>query len=87
MKFTNILHAPGFGANLLSVKHMTFSEHGCEVSFKSGARLFDSHGELKGWTPEPVEYSDIYLLICDVLSGNKRSSDRATVTASPHASV
>ena len=25
MKFTNVLHVPGFGANLLSVKHITSS--------------------------------------------------------------
>ena len=31
-----------------------------------------------------MEYSDIYPRIYDVLSGNKRSSDRATVTASLH---
>ena len=48
MKFTNLLHVPGFGVNLLSVKHITSYGHGCEVSFKSGARLFDSNGELKG---------------------------------------
>ena len=60
MKFTNVRHVPGFGANL---KHVTSSEHGCEVSFKSGAKLFDSQGELKGWSPEPVEYSDICPLI------------------------
>ena len=31
-----------------------------------------------------MEYSDIYPLICDILSGNKRSSDKAAVTASLH---
>ena len=46
-----------------------------------------SQGELKGWSPEPVEYTDIYPLICDVLSGDKGSFDRAAVTASLHARV
>ena len=84
MKFTNVLHVSGFGANLLSVKHVTSSEHGCEVSFKSGARLYDSQGEFKNSSPEPVEYTDIYPLIYDVLRGNRRSYDRAALTASLH---
>ena len=87
MKFTKVLHVPSFGANLLSVKHITSSEHSSEVSLKCGATLYDSEGELKGWSPEPVDYTDIYPLICDVLSGNRRAPDRAAITASLHRPV
>ena len=34
-----------------------------------------------------MDYTHIYLLICDVLSGNRRAPDRATITASLHRPV
>ena len=77
-EFNNVKYVPGFGINVLSFKYVAPRAVG-GVLFQEGAQYFDSKGRLVGWSPEPREHTDLYPLICEVLSG--RGSDRTLYTS------
>ena len=76
--FKNVLFVPEFGINILSVKHVATKKQGCAVLFMGGAQFYDRDGNLIGWSPEPEAHTDLYPLICEVISGT--TSDRTLVT-------
>ena len=61
------------------VKYVASRVVGGGVLFQEGAQYFDSKGRLVGWSPEPREHTDLYPLICEVMSG--RGSDRTLYTS------
>ena len=40
--------------------------------FKNGARFLGPDGDLLGYSPFPGDYSELFPLICDVVSGSVR---------------
>ena len=76
--FKNMLFVPEFGINILSVKHVATKEQGCAVLFMGGAQFYDRDGNLIGWSAEPKAHTDLYPLICEVISGT--TSYRTLVT-------
>ena len=77
--FNNVKFVPGFGINVLSVKYVASRAVGGGVLFQEGAHYFDSYRRLVGWSPELKEHTDLYPLICEVMSG--KGSDRTLYTS------
>ena len=72
VQFRDVLHMLELEINLLSVIHLSSPEVECAVVFKNGAHFLGPDGELLGYSPFPGEYSELFPLICDVVSGRLR---------------
>ena len=78
-----MLRVPGFGDNILSVKKVADKRQGCGVLFSGGARFYNREGNLVGWSLEPKEHSEMYPLICDIISGTHNNTALVTTRGSP----
>ena len=81
--FKNVLFVPEFGINILSVKHVVSKKHRCAVLFLGGAQFYDREGNFIGWSPEPEYHTDLYPLICDVISGTTDNRNLVTTRGPP----
>ena len=79
LEFNNVKFVSGFGINVLFVKYVASRAVGGGVLFQGGTHYFDSKRRLVGWSPEPREHTDLYPLICEVISG--RGSERTLYTS------
>ena len=68
--FEGCLYVPGFGTNLLSVKKLYAKAIGSGVLFRAGAQFLDANNNLMGYSLEPIHRSDLYPLVCTIISGD-----------------
>ena len=68
--FEGCLFVPGFGANLLSIKKLSAKVTKTAVLFRAGAQFLDADNKLMWYCPEPVHKTDLYPLVCTIISGN-----------------
>ena len=68
--FEGCLFVPGFGTNLLPVKKLSAKVTKTAVLFRAGAQFLDADNSLMGYFPEPIHKSDLYPLVCTIISGD-----------------
>ena len=68
--FAGLLYAPSFGKNMLSVKKLSKKTTGTRVLFRAGSQFLDANNNLMGYSLEPVHRSDLYPLVCTIISGD-----------------
>ena len=68
--YEGCLCIPGFGTNLLSVKKLSAKVTKTAVLFRAGAQFLDADNNLMGYFPEPIHNSDLYPLVCTIISGD-----------------
>ena len=81
--FKNVLFVPEFGINILSVKHVASKKQGCAVMFMGDAQFYDREENLIGWSPEPEYHTDLYPLICEVISRTTTDNRTLITTRGP----
>ena len=62
---------PELEINLLSVIHLSLPKIDCAVMFKNRG----PDGDLLGYSPFPGDCGELFLLICDVVSGSVRGGN------------
>ena len=70
--FVGCLYVLGFGTNMLSVKKLSAKATGTGVLFRAGTQFLDADNTLMGYSPELVHRSDLYPLVCTIISGDVR---------------
>ena len=68
--FEGYLLVPAFGTNFLSVTKLSAKVTGTGVFFRAGAPILDANNNLMGFCPEPIHKSDLYPLVCTIISGD-----------------
>ena len=68
--FESCLFVPGFGTNLLSVKKLSAKVTQTAMLFCAGAQFLDAKNNLMGYCVEPIFKSELYPLVCAIISGN-----------------
>ena len=68
--FEGCLFVPGFGTNILSVKKLSVKVTKTAGLFRAGAQFLDAENNLMGYCPEPIYKSDLYPLVCTIISGD-----------------
>ena len=67
--------APNFGISVLSVRQISSKRGGFGVLFRAGAKILDEHNQIMGYAPKPKHKSEMYPLVCSIVSGYVRSKE------------
>ena len=68
--FEGCLFVAGFGTNLLLVKKLSAKVTKTAVLFRAGALFLDAENNLIRYCPETILKSDLYPLVCTIISGD-----------------